>query len=327
MVEKNETPRHSSSSVPTAESGRVVNIVSQKQTGITWDVDDPRASLAQLHDYVVGEALRSEAWYWNKKSPKARWSRTIQFSVIVLAALGGLFPIIVKLEVFQHLSASATGKIDSGLWASFFIGSAAAVLGLDRFFGFSSGWARYVLTGTNIRRTLEEYRMDWALMMAQLGSSPSPDQVSELANRAKEFRLAVEGLVFKETQDWVTEFQNNMAQLEMDLGVQVERLKAETEKTAQSRNGTNAPGALEAIINNADKTDHFRFQALLENHELVVVDDTVSNSSTLVKLGVPPGQYKLTVSAKVVGKPVSVSSVVVVKPNDIAKLAVTIPTS
>jgi hypothetical protein len=37
-------------------------------------------------------------------------------------------------------------ELANWLWASLFLGVAAALLGLDKAFGYSSCWARYVLT-------------------------------------------------------------------------------------------------------------------------------------------------------------------------------------
>jgi len=56
--------------------------------------------------------------------------------------------------------------------------------------------------------------MDWTALTAELGSPPQPERVLAMIRRAKVFRMAIEALVMKETQDWATEFQNNMAQME-----------------------------------------------------------------------------------------------------------------
>jgi hypothetical protein len=61
---------------------------------------------------------------------------------------------------------------ESPLWSSLFLGVAAALIGLDKTFGYSSGWARYVLTATNIRKSLEDFRLDWAELMAKAGNPP-----------------------------------------------------------------------------------------------------------------------------------------------------------
>jgi hypothetical protein len=94
-------------------------------------------------------------WYWQKKGSKARRSRSIQFSAVVLPVLGAIIPVAVHfLIAFGH--ADQLRSVDTGILASLFVGIAASLIGLDRAFGYSSGWARYVLTATSIRKSLQE---------------------------------------------------------------------------------------------------------------------------------------------------------------------------
>jgi hypothetical protein len=69
-------------------------------------------------------------------------------------------------------------QLSDGLWASLLLGVAAALFGLDKAFGYLSGWARYVLTATNIRRALEEFRMDWAELMVKAGTPPTAEEAA-----------------------------------------------------------------------------------------------------------------------------------------------------
>jgi uncharacterized coiled-coil protein SlyX len=313
-----------------AKAASYRNIVARSDAPLVWDSGDVAESLTQLCNYVTEEACRTEQWYWARKSPKAFLSRAIQLLAVTLTALGGIFPILVKMQLFPGFSnylrsAGVIGAIEPGLWSSFFIGSAAALVGLDRMFGFSSGWARYVLTGTTIRRTIEEFRLDWTSLLAESSQTPTPAQSLALIGRAKQFRMAVEGMVLKETQDWVTEFQNNIAQLEKDLRVQVDNLKAAADQTSAAQAAAGMPGSLEATITNAEKSDDFHIDATLENGESSVAQESVTNSKTWVKLLLPPGQYKLTVNARTAGKPVSAACAVFIKPSEVAKPVITLP--
>jgi hypothetical protein len=106
--------------------------------------------------------------------------------------LAGLLPIIANLSPAAFGSPGQTPGAISGLWVSLAIGLAAGLFGLDRYFGFTTGWIRYILTGTAIHKALEEFRMDWALLSAKLSAPPTPDQIEALIRRAKQFRLAIE---------------------------------------------------------------------------------------------------------------------------------------
>src|ERR1035438_2183728 len=119
----------------------------------TWNAADPAALIQGLLKYVEARAEDSVNWYWRNKRSKSFLSQWIQFLAVLLTSGAAIVPIVGQ---FVH---SAT--MTNGLMASLLVGVAAALLALDKAFGFSSGWTRYVMTATNIRKTLEEFRMDW----------------------------------------------------------------------------------------------------------------------------------------------------------------------
>ena len=187
-----------------------------------WDPDNPLTSLEKIRAYVIEEAAKSINWYWHAKRSKARPSYIIRFLAWVLAAVAGLLPILGGILTNDTLN--------KPLWPSLLLGIAAALFGLDKTFGYSSGWARYVLTATNIRKTLEEFRMDWAQLMAKAGTKPKDEDVAELIARATRFRIDVERLILQETKEWVTEFQTNTAQTEKEITTQLSALKEKVDK-------------------------------------------------------------------------------------------------
>ncbi len=286
---------------------------------INWGKDDADQAIRQLTNYVESEADKAMAWYWRNKQWKARLSRTIQLSVIVLTALAGLFPVVVYLA--KDMKWPYLGE--SGLWPSLFVGIAATLIGIDRAFGLSSGWSRYVLTATSIRKMLEEFRLDCALIMCKPGQSASDRSVA-IVQRAKEFRLAVEEAVLQETKDWATEFQNNISQLEKDVKAQLETLKGEVEKgkTAQLQK---EPGALELSIPNASTAQNGKIQINLNGASGPLVEEFLQGGSKWVHLGVAPGQYKVAVQATVNGVPATASAAIVVKSGEIAKAELPLP--
>ena len=319
----------------------IKNIQSQTTDTFTWDGKAPIASLEVVFNYVVGQANRSEAWYWQHKTVKARYSQLIQWTAVLLTGLAALLPITARLGLFPGLAtwlkaSGIIGRVDSGLMTSLFIGLAGALIGFDRVSGLSSGWTRYVLTGTAIRNACEEFRMDWTALTAELGAPPAPERVLAMIQRAKVFRMAIEALVMKETQDWATEFQNNMAQMEKDLKVQIDQAKADQAKAEQDLKAqldeqktalekASQTGAIEAIVSNAGETDGFLFNAKLETNQAVLAEEAVPNSQSWARIDVPAGQYKLTISARVKAKLVSGMVVVSVKPGETTKAQLALP--
>jgi hypothetical protein len=293
------------------------DIQSAAAESLAWNASDAAASLQALVKYVEEQAQESVAWYWKNKRSKSFFSQWIQFLAVMLTSGAAIVPIVGQIW----------GKpaLNNGLWASLLVGIAAALLALDKAFGFSSGWTRYVMTATNIRKALEEFRMDWAALIAKAGANPAPDQIEALIARAKEFRVTVEGLVLQETKDWVTEFQNNVAQLEKDVTAQLAALKAQNEKAAQARAAASRSGSIQLTVPNADKADNAAIRIKLEDAANSIADEAVTGSKSWVRLNLAPGQYRLTVSASVGGKPLSTTAAVIVKPDDISQPQIALP--
>ena len=275
------------------------NIEAHNEDIPNWDPAQPEVSLTQIHLYVLEEAAKSTAWYWRNKASKAMWSRIIRFTVWALAAVGGLLPILAVLlkDFFTNLSFTKGSHLDltNGLWASLLLGVAAALLGLDKGFGFSSGWARYVLTATNIRKSLEEFRLDWTALRAKAGASLTPEAVAPLLERAKQFRTDIEGLVLQETKDWVTEFQSTMAQMEKDVAAQLATLKAQVDKTVQEKVAAAKPVSLSVVIESNGKTGPNTVQVTItDNSRNEVVKEMTKGFSWFGSL--VPGDYLVSIA-------------------------------
>jgi hypothetical protein len=297
-----------------------LNIEPLNAETLKWDPANVFSSLGGVFTYAESVADQAISWYLRHKRWKARFSRTFQLVALTATALAGLLPVLVQVFGIQ-IGANA----NTGLWSAALVGLAASVIGLDKAFGFSSGWARYVLTATTMRKALQEFRVDWTLLLAQAGEKPSAEDILKLINRAKDFCVLIEGLVLQETKDWVTEFQSNMAQLEKETKEQLDALKAQVEKSSAAQAAASQPGSVEISVPNADKADNFTFQILLEGTQGKIAEDTVKNTKEWIRLQIIPGQYIGTVTASSTGKPFVKKQVLTVKPGEHSKVDGTLP--
>jgi hypothetical protein len=177
-------------------------------------------SIQMLYVHVESQALEAINWYVRDKRSKARWSRVLRFLTIILTAAGGLVPLLRVSGV----------KAVGAEWGYVLLALAAACVGLDRFFGFSSAWMRYLTTSMALQRLLLEFQMDWAIMNATLRDSPvTSGQCMELLQRIKVFGAAVLHEVENETLAWVAEFQSVLARIEQQAE------KARQAESAQNR--------------------------------------------------------------------------------------------
>jgi conflict system pore-forming effector with SLATT domain len=193
-------------------------------SNLSWKDPDVENSITELRRYVEDEAQKQIAWYYAKKTWKARMSTALRFASILLFVMGGLVPIVKAT-----LQPAAINKLpfDFGQAGYLLIGVAAGCVGLDRFFGYSTGWIRYITTAMAIEKSLEEYRMEWARNIAKLrGAPPNEQQLDQLIQTCETFSLAIRTQVEQETKAWVAEFQSNLAQLEKDLQAKADEVKS-----------------------------------------------------------------------------------------------------
>jgi len=299
----------------------VRNIRPEEPDKLLWASSDVGKSLQDLRNIVELEGQKAIDWYWKFKRWKRIPSQAIQFCSLLLTAAAGLVPIIFQL--LKNWS-RMDKNFDSGPLAALFVGIAAALLGLDKAFGYSSGWTRYVLTASSMTKVLHDFRMDWIALQAAAGQNPSPAQQAAMIQRAKDFVSTIQGMVLQETKDWAAEFQSNMAQMEGDLKAQLDMLNAQVDKEAKDKEAAGKTGAIELTVTNADKTDGFSFDVILEGPSGKFMD-SVSSAMVWTRINTPPGQYKVTINARSKGNPASVSTVVNVPPGDTAKPSVTLP--
>jgi len=289
---------------------------------IMWDPADPALSLRKTRRVVEEEGQKAIDWYWRKKPPKQRSSQVVRFLALVLTALAGIVPIVV--QVLKSFEVKRVATFDSGPIAALCVGLAASVIGLDKAFGYSSGWTRYVLTATSMTKLLHEFRMDWVALVAAADNPPTVTQQAGMIQRAKDFVSGIQAMVLQETKDWATEFQSNLAQMEKDLKAQLDQLKAQVEKGAQEKQAATKPGAVELTVTNADQTDGFQFEVTLEG-QAVKLTEAVRGNRVWMHINTPPGLYKVTVTGKAKGADVAISAVVEVKPGETAKPQLNLP--
>lgn len=278
---------------------------------------DPLDSFRQTAEQHAQDAIH---WYWKAKEWKRYPSQWIQFVALFLTAAAGIAPIVIQL----FKGAGKLQSFDSGPLASLFVGLAAALLGLDKAFGYSSGWIRYVLTATSMTKRLREFQMAWRASMAAAANPPTPEQRAAIIQLAADFESAMQAMVLDETKDWASEFRSNMAQMEKDVKAQLDALKTRLEQSARDAQAASKPAALEVTVQNAAKSDGFAFDIALDGPSGRIVD-SVANAIVWTAINRAPGQYQVKVTAKVQGAALSASSVVDLKPGEIAKASLTLP--
>jgi len=163
-----------------------------------WEPADTAASLRNYRAYVEAEALQSMDWYWRSKRTVRLLASGLQYARVLLMAAAAILPVVGQL--------AGNALLGNALLASLLVGAAAALQAGDKHLGISSAWVRYVMAATRIRKALDEFRIDWMLLLARTGPSPTARQAEAFLQLARKFHASVEGLVTEDTQAWAAGF-------------------------------------------------------------------------------------------------------------------------
>lgn len=267
---------------------------------LSWKPEDRAASLQLVFEQAQAKALEAIDWYIARKGLRATLSQLLRFAAIFFATVGGVLPLLRAAGIWPKSFPGEMGQVG---YVAFAI--AAGCIAIDRFFGLSSAWMRWVTTALSLQRMLAEFQLDWSLMQVKLGGAePTQEQVEQLLVRIREFRSAVLQVIERETQSWVVEFQSNMAELGKMARAQAEALE---------------PGVLDVTIPNGIEADG----------ELVLSVDGMPRErfrGTRCRVAsVFPGHHMVTVRGVVAGAPVEASNGVNLSAGGVATITISLP--
>jgi len=122
---------------------------------LSWQPDGRAESVHAVYCHAVAEARASAAWYDSRRGSKRLWARCLRIGAIVLAASAALLPLLSQVFV-RH------GKpVIQPVWASVALVLAAALVALDRYFGFSSAWMRFMLSELSLNSLISDFEFAW----------------------------------------------------------------------------------------------------------------------------------------------------------------------
>jgi len=253
------------------------------------------ATLQELYNTIVSEATAQAQWYADKKGPISKASRTIRLCSILLVGLGGLFPLIgaaTESDIWGH---------DVTNWGYITIAMAGTLIFLDRFFGFSSAWIRYITTEMEIRKQIKEFEMKWRIENYGLDlQSIDPSKAKELLKMLMDFSSLIDEMVKQETNNWATEFQTNIAELQKTINAKIE---------------TTSSGAIKVIGSNLQSYRRLK----LKIDSLSFVEMT---APTFLLRGISPGYHLITICGEADGKQVETADTITVEPGKLATLEI-----
>lgn len=165
---------------------------------LAWDSGSSEDSLAKVYDYVLSFSEGTIQWYKAHRQPKRRLGVFLRTGALLLTAAAGVVPLTKELKI---------GEIPA-VWGTIMLGVAGVAVSVDLLLGFTSGWVRYMLAQQKVERLKDAFLIEWNTLKVANTDTKS------MLDRARAFLLAVGKVIDDETQEWATEFQNALKEME-----------------------------------------------------------------------------------------------------------------
>jgi hypothetical protein len=136
---------------------------------LDWGEGKAEASLDLIAEYAWDHCQSSIDWYLNKKASKRIGAHLTRSGAIVLVVIASLIPLVGEIG-----PPNGSPWINP-LWTSVLLVLAGGCIGLDRFFGFSTAYVRYLVAEQRLMAAAHEFQIDWELGKSlRAGRQPDP---------------------------------------------------------------------------------------------------------------------------------------------------------
>jgi hypothetical protein len=270
-----------------------------------WDPQNDWTSLQKLLDVTLTQGESAIGWYRDNVRSKRVGSRVLRSMAITLASIGALLPLFAAVANRFEQEHTRAPLVDAQ-WGYIAFATAAACVAADKFYGFSTGWIRYMKTQLVLESALTSLRYDWIALIARVANQqPTGDQIQAMLQKLKEFAMFVRSQVEQETEAWVLEFQTNLADLASTVKTRAEATK---------------PGSLQITVTNAKEFDA-GIKALLDHTE----ERAIEGASCLFT-SVSPGSHEILVRGRKGSQVFEAAAVAKVVSDSLVSLNVALPT-
>jgi SMODS and SLOG-associating 2TM effector domain 2 len=172
---------------------------------------DRREALLGAFTVAVDKASSSIKWYEVSIKDKRRGALTVRLGALLFGALATLTPIVLGMLPSAIMTAHLAQLV---ALPTVFAAVAAGLVVLDRFFGFSSGWMRYLATYLELQAKIEMFEIAWAKSYLTLSTPVSDAEFIRSLDLLSAFLGAVSGAVESETREWIVGFRGALAEID-----------------------------------------------------------------------------------------------------------------
>lgn len=165
-----------------------------------WDSGKSAESLDALRNACIKFSADTVDWYNRKKSGKQVLAKFLRMTAIVLGGVSALLLISSQQE-----------KGPSAAYATGTMVVAGTLVALDRFFGFTNAWIRFIETANSIRVLQRNFLLDWESQeVAWAKEGPTEEQVKQALTLARGYVASVDAAVTDEIAEWAQQFRSSV---------------------------------------------------------------------------------------------------------------------
>lgn len=178
-------------------------------------VDNPgefKTYLDGIYNFAVQNTENNIEWYSQKAGSNRSYARAARFGAISLVAVAGITPLIIGTGVLPDVSTQVLTQL-----SYIFLGIAALLIGLDKFFGFSSSWMRFITTKLALETILTKFRYDWAIASVGVCDKLEASACDPLLKIVQTFAIEVQSAIQNETAMWASELNSNLAEVDKTI--------------------------------------------------------------------------------------------------------------
>lgn len=165
-----------------------------------WNPEKSAESLDALRSACIKFSADTIDWYNRKKSAKQVLAKFLRMTAIVLGGVSALL-LIGSQQENGPSAAFATGTMVV----------AGTLVALDRFFGFTNAWIRFIETANSIRVVQRNFLFDWETQeVGWATGGPTEEQVKRALLLARGFVVSVDAAVTDEIAEWAQQFRSSV---------------------------------------------------------------------------------------------------------------------
>jgi hypothetical protein len=200
------------------------------------EVPNSYAYASSVFRWAEGVTKTTVAWYLWRKTSRARWSKACRVAAIALGVGGGIVPLLHSAN--SHLLAPE--------WGFVLLAAAAGLVLVDRLFGFSSSWMRFMRTQASLQAELVYVQARYLIWCSRVATTEvlSESELDEVFGMVRDLVGSSAASVLDETSAWADDLisQIEKANPRLTLGIPDAVSVTANSDDGSKRSSTEKPG-------------------------------------------------------------------------------------